>query len=188
MFLNKRLFENKTFKKVHCPSPLADPLSKIAGFSQPEPLACGVNPFVPHPKFVTTLSVVTGLWTVRVKLYRIVLRTRIHASFPVVAARKVQTPFRIELGYARFLNSCSFVLALCTIKSVVLAILSTFLRHAVSVARFCITEPWLWKWLYLHTFVPFSLSSLSQCSISFPRIAKRVYKNVPSLPSSREKV
>ena len=85
----------------------------------------GYNPFVPHPKFVTALSAVTGLWTVRVKLYRIVLRTRIHASFPVVAARKVQAPFRIELGYARFLNSCSFVLALCTINSFVLAIFST---------------------------------------------------------------
>ena len=60
----KRLSENKTFKKVHRLSPLAVPLSEIAGFSQPKPLACGVNPFVPHPKFVTTLSAVTGLWTV----------------------------------------------------------------------------------------------------------------------------
>ena len=60
----KRLSENKTFKKVHRLSPLAVPPSEIAGLSQPKPLACGVNPFVPHPKFVTTLSAVTGLWTV----------------------------------------------------------------------------------------------------------------------------
>ena len=31
-----------------------------------------------------------------------------------------------------------------------LAMVSVFFRHAVSVALFCANDPWLWKWLYLH--------------------------------------
>ena len=69
------------------------------------------------------------------------LRTVIHASFPVVAARKVQTPFRVDMGYANFLNSFSLVRALQVNFCVSLAIICTFFIHAVSVARFCTKDP-----------------------------------------------
>ena len=122
-----------------------------------------------HNLLCTVFVYTNGFWTGSWLFYRMWRLTPIHAPFPVVAARNVHAPFKIDLGYAKSWNSLILLQALSMKTCLLLANFSVFFKHAVSVALFCLNEPWLWKWLYRHIFFSVSFSFLSQKLIlSFP--------------------
>ena len=96
-------------------------------------------------------------------LCRSISRMPIHVPQLVDAPRNVHASESILIGYPSLRNSAIFARAARTRSGLPLACFCVFLRHAVSVARFCSICVLLSKCWYLHILYSFSLSFFSLC-------------------------